>query len=73
VFPDDTIETLARRHYENEINILGNILDHLNLRAQIGNNITKPPRKRMKKADEIQVLKNFKIWKKKFKNKIYNL
>ena len=73
MFPDDTIESLAIRHYENEINILANILDHLNLRLQIGNNITKPPRKRMKKADEIQVLKNFKILKKKFKNKKYNL
>ena len=57
MFPDDTIESLAIRHYENEINILANILDHLNLILQIDNNITKLPRIIILIVDKIHILK----------------
>jgi phosphoribosylglycinamide formyltransferase-1 len=32
IFKDDSIESLARRHYENEIDALVNFLEHMNIR-----------------------------------------
>jgi len=63
IFPDDSIQTLARRHYDLEIDMLSNILDFLHLKVSPDKE-EKPATRRMNREDEKIMLDNFESWKK---------
>ncbi len=63
VFVSDTIETLARRHYELEVSLLSNFLDYLDVRIETFHS-EKPSTMRMNFKDETQMVQNFEKWKK---------
>ena len=62
VFPNDTIEQLAKRHYLLEINLLSNCLNFMESNFISDYNET-PPKRRMKNSDEEEMIKNFDKWK----------
>ena len=60
VFESDSIESLARRHYENEINLLINFSDYIKFPSNsFSKNIIGIPNKRMSQVKEIEMLGNF--------------
>lgn len=62
VFTTDSLETLAQRHYENEIDMLANVLDII--QSQIKpSGIEKPPTMRMSNEKEAKMIANFDDWK----------
>lgn len=67
VFQSDTIESLARRHYENELELVLNfdkILKLLNTTGPITEIFpSKPPKMRMPRDVELEMLENFNDWK----------
>ena len=67
VFQSDTIEILARRHYENELELVLNfdkILSFLNNTGPITENFpSKSPKMRMPRDVELEMLENFNDWK----------
>jgi phosphoribosylglycinamide formyltransferase-1 len=71
VFESDSILTLARRHYENEINTLINFDFYLNDPKNPFENIEiGEPKKRMKKSQEQELFNIFPKYKEKYKNVI---
>lgn len=62
VFTSDSLETLARRHYENEIDMLANVLDVIDDRI-IPTDIEKPATMRMNAKTEAKMVRNFDDWK----------
>ena len=62
IFSDDTIEMVARRHYELEINMLSLISSFIDSR-EISNALDKPAKMRMPFHTEKLMLKNFTNWK----------
>ena len=69
IFQKDTYQQFARRHYQNEINMLINF-DKFIRKPNILNKILKKKNKpmlRMKNKDEILMINNFEKFKKKFK------
>ncbi|WP_100642131.1 formyltransferase family protein [Alteromonas facilis] len=65
VFTSDTIHSLARRHYELEINLMSNAPHFINNRVK---ELTqeKPAKMRMPKEQEQQMLLNFDSWKERY-------
>ena len=68
VFIHDTIETLARRHYENELDMLANVLEVMDDRIVI-RDVEKPATMRMNFKVEEVMLENFGSWKLKIVNR----
>lgn len=64
VFNDDTIVSLARRHYENEIDLLCNVPEMLE-RRELTNFKENPATMRMKYQDECLMIDKFATWKSK--------
>lgn len=62
VFSSDSLETLARRHYEYEIDILANVLEVLDSRV-IPSDIEKPATMRMNAETEAEMVRKFDDWK----------
>lgn len=62
VFSSDSLETLARRHYEYEIDMLANVLEVINSRI-IPSDIEKPATMRMKAEIEAEMVRRFDNWK----------
>ena len=62
VFSSDSIETLARRHYELEIDMLANVLDVIDSRVN-PSNIERPATMRMKTEIESDMVRKFEDWK----------
>ena len=62
VFSSDSLETLARRHYELEIDMLANILDVIDSRV-VPSDIEKPATMRMKADIEAEMVRKFDDWK----------
>ena len=62
VFLSDSIETLARRHYEYEIDMLANVLKVIDSRV-IPSDIEKPATMRMKAETEAEMVRRFDDWK----------
>lgn len=62
VFSSDSLETLARRHYEHEIDMLANVLEVINNRV-LPSDIEKPATMRMKGELEAEMIKRFDDWK----------
>ena len=62
VFSQDSIQILARRHYELEIDMLSNVLDVLNQRIPAFG-IEKPATCRMSAEFEAQMVRKFDDWK----------
>lgn len=62
VFASDSLETLSRRHYENEIDMLANVLEVINNRI-IPSDIEKPATMRMKAEIEAEMVRKFDDWK----------
>lgn len=62
IFPDDDIDSLARRHYELEIQLLSKVLDLLYKRGKPVE-VEKPATMRMPLETEYEMLKRFDIWK----------
>ena len=58
VFASDSLETLARRHYEMEIDMLANVLKVINSRV-LPNKIEKPATKRMRAETEAEMVRKF--------------
>jgi len=67
VFLSDGLETLARRHYELEIDMLANVLEVIDTRQQTAHD-EKPPTKRMKAEVEVEMVKKFDAWKQRMTN-----
>lgn len=67
VFTSDSLVTLARRHYENEIDMLANILDIIDSRI-VSTDIEKPATMRMSAEIEAKMVRNFDEWKLKMAN-----
>lgn len=67
VFLSDSLETLARRHYELEINMLANVLEVIDSRV-IPTDTEKPASMRMKAEIEVEMIKNFDDWREKIAN-----
>ena len=67
VFQSDTIESLARRHYENELELVlnfGKILNLLNKSLPVTEDFpSKPPKMRMPRDVELAMLESFNDWK----------
>ena len=62
VLTSDSLETLARRHYENEIDMLANVLDVIESRV-IPSDKEKPATMRMNSEIEAKMVRNFDDWK----------
>ena len=62
IFSDDTIEMVARRHYELEINMLSLVSSFIDSR-ETSNALDKPAKMRMPFNTEKLMLKNFLSWK----------
>ena len=62
LFSTDSIETLARRHYELEIEMLTKVLDVLSLRIA-PSEIEKPATMRMNESTEAKMVSKFDDWK----------
>ena len=62
VFSSDSLETLARRHYEYEIDMLSNVLEVIDSRV-MPSDIEKLPTMRMKAETEVKMVKKFDDWK----------
>ena len=62
VFSSDSLETLARRHYESEIDMLANVLEVVDSRV-IPSDIEKPATMRMKAETEAEMVRRFDDWK----------
>ena len=62
IFESDTIESVFRRHYENEINLLANFMQFLPSQVPITNYPTGEPTKRMPYEIEQQLKENFDSW-----------
>lgn len=62
VFLSDSLETLARRHYEYEIDMLANALEVIDSRV-IPREIEKPATMRMKAETEAEMVRKFDDWK----------
>ena len=67
VFPSDSINTLARRHYENEILLLGQVLNVIENRITV-TQASKPSTMRMGIDTEKIVIEKFEKWKMKMLN-----
>ncbi len=67
IFTSDSLETLARRHYEMEIDMLANVLEVIDSRV-IPSNIEKPATKRMRAETEAEMVKKFDEWKESMTN-----
>ena len=67
VFSSDSVETLARRHYELEIDMLANVLEVIDKRI-IPSDVEKPATMRMNKEIEAEMVRNFNTWKTKMIN-----
>jgi phosphoribosylglycinamide formyltransferase-1 len=63
VFSSDTIDTVARRHYELEIEMLSNVLNVLDKRV-VPAYAERPATMRMGRDIEVQMIANFEKWKK---------
>ncbi len=68
IFLNDTIEMLARRHYELEISMLSGVLDVLEKKV-LSDAKEKPAKLRMPMEQEREMLRNFESWKKTQLNK----
>ena len=62
VFSSDSLQTLARRHYEYEIYMLANVLKVIDSRV-IPSDIEKPATMRMKAEVEAEMVRRFDDWK----------
>lgn len=62
VFSSDSLQTLARRHYEYEIDMLANVLKVINSRV-LPSDIEKPATMRMKAEVEAEMVRRFNDWK----------
>ena len=62
IFSTDSLETLARRHYELEIDMLAKVLEVIDSKV-ISNNIEKPATMRMKAEIEVEMVRKFEDWK----------
>lgn len=62
IFKSDSIETLSRRHYELEIDMMGNIVDYIHNRESSVEE-EKPATMRMNKEKEKVMLDKFESWK----------
>ena len=62
VFSSDSLETLARRHYEYEIDMLTNVLEVIDSRV-MPSDIEKPATMRMKAETEAEMVRRFDDWK----------
>ena len=62
VFSSDSLETLARRHYEYEIDMLANVLEVIDSRV-MPSDIEKPATMRMKAEIEAEMVRKFDNWK----------
>lgn len=62
VFSSDGLETLARRHYEYEIDMLANVLEVIDSRI-MPSDIEKPATMRMKAETEAEMVRRFDDWK----------
>lgn len=62
VLKSDSLETLARRHYEYEIDMLANVLEVIESRI-IPKEMEKPATMRMKSEIEAKMISNFEDWK----------
>ena len=62
VFLSDSLETLARRHYEYEIDMLAGFLEVIDVRV-IPSDIEKPATMRMKAETEAEMVRRFDDWK----------
>lgn len=67
VFITDSLEILARRHYENEINMLANVLEIIEIRVLLTND-EKPASMRMSVEKETKMIRKFVDWKLKMTN-----
>lgn len=67
VFFSDSIETLARRHYEREIDMLANVLDVIDRRV-MPNDKEKPATMRMNAEIEAEMIRKFEEWKERITN-----
>jgi len=67
VFTSDSLEILARRHYEAEIDMLANVLEVIDSRVSL-DEAEKPVTMRMKTAIELETISRFDDWKKCFSN-----
>ena len=67
VLSSDSLETLARRHYEYEIDMLANVLEVLDIRV-IPTHIEKPATMRMNAEKEAEMVRKFDDWKMQFSN-----
>ena len=68
IFPSDTLETLARRHYELELDVLGEFLTFLDgtAKASLAGYPANPPRMRMPIDTEKEMIAKFDEYKRKF-------
>lgn len=64
VFSSDSLETLARRHYELEIDMMVNVLDYIDKRITSYEE-EKPATRRMDATTEMSMIERFDDWKKK--------
>lgn len=62
IFPDDSIQILARRHYEMELDMLSSALNFLGKKVELTAE-EKPATKRMNSEDEKLMLDKFEKWK----------
>ena len=62
VLTSDSLETLARRHYGYEIDMLANVLEVIDSRV-ISSDIEKPATMRMKAETEAEMVRKFDDWK----------
>lgn len=62
VFSSDNLETLSRRHYENEIDMLAEVLQSIDARVSITEK-ENPANMRMTKNVEAEMIRNFDTWK----------
>lgn len=62
VFTSDSLESLAQRHYESEIDMLANVIGVIGNRI-IPSDIEKPATMRMKAEIEAEMVRNFDDWK----------
>lgn len=67
IFPDDTIEQVARRHYEMEIRLMANFLEYLETPMKQDTSLKeRPARMRMSAETEAEMLKGFDDYRNKF-------
>ena len=71
VFSTDTINTLADRHYENEIEMLSNVLDMIDIRIS-PKKLVKPAKLRMSNNFEASLLEKFNLWKSKYQSEVHD-